>query len=45
MRPLPIGVDDFRKLREQEMEYVDKTHLTLLRQFFDPEIRIGFDHL
>ena len=27
MRPLPIGVDDFRKLREQGMEYVDKTHL------------------
>jgi hypothetical protein len=26
-RPIPIGVDDFRKLREQGMEYVDKSHL------------------
>ncbi|MGK4004808.1 AAA family ATPase [Sorangium sp. So ce1036] len=27
MRPIPIGIDDFRLLREQGMEYVDKTHL------------------
>ncbi len=27
MRPIPIGIDDFRKLREQGMEYVDKSHL------------------
>jgi Predicted AAA-ATPase len=26
-RPLPIGVDDFRALRERGMEYVDKSHL------------------
>jgi hypothetical protein len=26
-RPIPIGIDDFRKLREQGMEYVDKSHL------------------
>jgi hypothetical protein len=25
--PLPIGVDDFRKLRERGLTYVDKTHL------------------
>ena len=25
-RPIPIGVDDFRKLREQGLEYVDKSH-------------------
>ncbi len=24
---IPIGVDDFRKLREAELEYVDKSHL------------------
>ncbi|EYF03317.1 AAA family ATPase [Chondromyces apiculatus] len=29
MRPIPIGVDDFRKLREQGMEYVDKSRLLL----------------
>ena len=27
IRPIPIGIDDFRKLREQGMEYVDKTFL------------------
>jgi hypothetical protein len=26
-RPIPIGIDDFRALREQGMEYVDKSHL------------------
>jgi hypothetical protein len=26
-RPIPIGLDDFRTLREQGMEYVDKTQL------------------
>jgi len=25
--PLPLGIDDFRKLREQRLEYVDKSHL------------------
>ena len=27
LRPIPIGIDDFRMLREQGMEYVDKTPL------------------
>jgi hypothetical protein len=27
MRPVPIGVDDFRVVREQGMEYVDKSRL------------------
>jgi hypothetical protein len=27
LRPIPIGIDDFRKLREQGMAYVDKSHL------------------
>ena len=27
IRPIPIDIDDFRKLREQGMEYVDKTFL------------------
>jgi len=27
IRPIPIGIDDLRKLREQGMEYVDKTFL------------------
>lgn len=27
VRPVPIGIDDFRKLREQGLEYVDKSHL------------------
>ncbi len=26
-RPIPIGLDDFRKLREEGMEYVDKSQL------------------
>lgn len=26
-RPIPIGIDDFRMLRERGMEYVDKSHL------------------
>lgn len=26
-RPIPIGIDNFRLLREQDMEYVDKSHL------------------
>ncbi|MDR1924985.1 MAG: AAA family ATPase, partial [Planctomycetaceae bacterium] len=25
-RPLPIGVQDFAKIREEQMLYVDKTH-------------------
>jgi len=32
-RPIPIGIDDFRKLREQGMEYVDKSHL--VRELLD----------
>lgn len=27
MRPIPIGIHDFRLLREQGLEYVDKSHL------------------
>ena len=27
MRPAPIGIDDFRTIREQGMAYVDKSHL------------------
>jgi len=27
VRPIPIGIDDFRTLREQRLEYVDKSHL------------------
>jgi hypothetical protein len=27
LRPIPIGVDDFRTLRERGMEYIDKSHL------------------
>ena len=27
MRAIPIGIDDFRMLREQGLEYVDKSHL------------------
>jgi Predicted AAA-ATPase len=34
MRPIPIGIDDFRKLRERGLEYVDKTHL--IREIVDP---------
>ncbi|MEO5727624.1 MAG: AAA family ATPase [Byssovorax sp.] len=33
MRPIPIGIDDFRSLREQGMAYVDKSHL--LREVLD----------
>ena len=33
-KPLPIGIDDFKKLRENDFYYIDKTpvsytHLTL----------------
>ncbi|MEP7119846.1 MAG: AAA family ATPase [Byssovorax sp.] len=31
--PLPIGIDDFRKLRELRLEYVDKSHL--IRELLD----------
>src|SRR3954469_18251279 len=27
IRPIPIGIDDFSKLREGGFEYVDKSHL------------------
>jgi ethanolamine utilization cobalamin adenosyltransferase len=27
VRSIPIGIDDFRMLREQGLEYVDKSHL------------------
>jgi len=27
IRPIPIGIDDFRVLREEAFEYIDKTHL------------------
>ena len=33
MRPIPIGIDDFRTIREQGMEYVDKSHL--IREVLD----------
>jgi hypothetical protein len=33
LRPIPIGVDDFRTLRERGMEYVDKSHL--IREVLD----------
>lgn len=26
IRPIPIGIDDFRKLREEGFEYIDKTN-------------------
>jgi hypothetical protein len=32
-RPIPIGVDDFRTLRERGMEYIDKSHL--IREVLD----------
>ncbi|MCA9709623.1 MAG: AAA family ATPase, partial [Myxococcales bacterium] len=32
-RPIPIGIDDFRMLRERGMEYVDKSHL--IREVLD----------
>ena len=31
--PLAIGIDDFRTLREQRLEYVDKSHL--IRELLD----------
>lgn len=33
LRPIPIGVDDFRELRERGMEYIDKSHL--IREVLD----------
>ena len=27
IRPIPIGIDDFRALREANFEYIDKTNL------------------
>jgi hypothetical protein len=33
LRPIPLGVDDFRMLRERGMEYVDKSHL--IREVLD----------
>lgn len=33
IRPIPIGFDDFRKLREDGYEYIDKTHL--VTEFID----------
>lgn len=27
IRPIPIVIDDFRVLREKNLEYIDKTHL------------------
>jgi hypothetical protein len=33
VRPIPIGCDDFRTLREQGLEYVDKSHL--IREILD----------
>jgi hypothetical protein len=33
MRPIPIGIDDFRALREKGMEYVDKSHF--IREVLD----------
>ncbi|MBK9263262.1 MAG: AAA family ATPase [Polyangiaceae bacterium] len=33
IRPIPIGIDDFRKLREEGFEYVDKTHF--ITEFID----------
>lgn len=33
IRPVPIGIDDFRSLRESGFEYIDKTHL--ITEFID----------
>ena len=33
VRPFPVGIDDFRMLREQGLEYVDKSHL--IREVID----------
>ncbi|MEZ4299921.1 MAG: AAA family ATPase, partial [Polyangiaceae bacterium] len=30
---LPVGIDDFRKLREQGVDYVDKSHF--IREIID----------
>lgn len=35
IRPIPIGIDDFRVLREKNYEYVDKTHI--ITEFIDRE--------
>ena len=35
IRQIPIGIDDFRELREKNFEYVDKTHL--ITEFLDRE--------
>ena len=32
MRPFPIGIDDFRKLRENDYYYADKT--MFIKEFF-----------
>ena len=37
-RPIPIGIDDFRALREQGLEYVDKSHL--VREVLDKGAQI-----
>ena len=33
MRPLPIGIDDFKKLRENNFLYIDKT--LLIKELLD----------
>ncbi|HRI68846.1 MAG TPA: AAA family ATPase, partial [Polyangium sp.] len=33
IRPIPIGIDDFRKLREENFEYIDKTFF--ITEFID----------
>lgn len=33
MRPFPIGIDDFRKLRENDYYYADKT--MFIKEFLD----------
>lgn len=33
MRPLPIGIEDFRKLREKDYYYIDKT--TFIKELLD----------
>ncbi len=40
LRPIPIGFDDFRDLRERGLEYVDKSHL--LRELLDkPGVQVA----
>lgn len=34
-RPIPIGIDDFRKIRGQKLEYIDKSDL--IRRLIDRE--------